>query len=140
MLKYLLIEESLLQGGFEAQYKQIDPNGQTYQTGNCEIRLYDTATVVLPQKSEPIRLPYCYITNISKQDYTIKITNEFLERIEFTQLGQNFDPFAKALSDALNKMSLRTQENIKELIPEATPLAINKLASLMKDGLAAKRK
>jgi len=140
MLKYLLIDESLLKGGFEAQYKQLDPNGQTNQTGNCEIRLYDTAIVVLPQKSEPIRLPYCYITSVNKQDYTLKITNEFIEKIEFTQLGQNFDPLAKALSDALNKMILRTQENIKELIPEATPLAINKLSSLMKDGRATRRK
>jgi hypothetical protein len=140
MLKYLLIDESLLKGGFEAQYKQLDPNGQTYQTGNCEIRLYDTAIVVLPQKNEPIRLPYCYVTNVNKQDYSLKITNESLEKIEFTQLGQNFDPLAKALSDALNKMILRTQENIKELIPEANPLVINKIASLMKDGRAAKRK
>ncbi|HLN89143.1 MAG TPA: hypothetical protein VK253_03670 [Candidatus Binatia bacterium] len=140
LLKFLLIDESLLKDGFEAKYSQLDPNGQTSQTGNCEIRLYDTAIVVLPQKSEPIRLPYCYMTNVNKQDYTLKITNEFLEKIEFTQLGQNFDPLAKALSDALNKMILRTQENIKELIPEATPLAINKIASLMKDGLTAKRK
>jgi hypothetical protein len=140
MLKYLLIDESLLKGGFEAQYNLIAPNGQANQTGNCEIRLYDTAMVVLPQKSDPIRFPYCYITNVNKQDYTLKITNEFLEKIEFTQLGQNFDPLAKALSDALNKMILRTQENIKELIPEATPLALNKIASLMKDGRAAKRK
>ncbi len=140
MLKYLLIDESLLKGGFEGKYRQLDPNGQTNQTGNCEIRLYDTALVVLPQKSDPIRLPYCYITNVNKQDYTLRITNESQEKIEFTQLGQNFDPLAKALSDALNKMNLRTQENIKELIPEATPLTINKLASLMKDGRAAKRK
>ena len=140
MLKYLLMEESLLLSGFEAQYTKLDPNGQTNQTGNCEIRLYDNAIVVLPQKSEPIRLPYCYITNLNKQDYTLKITNEFIEKIEFTQLGQNFDPLAKALSDALNKMILRTQENIKELIPEATPLAINKLSSLMKDGRATRRK
>src|SRR5271169_5986375 len=27
MLKYLLIEESLLQGGFEAQYTKLDSNG-----------------------------------------------------------------------------------------------------------------
>jgi hypothetical protein len=140
MLKYLLIDESLLKGGFEAQYKQLDPNGQTNRTGNCEIRLYDTAIVVLPQKSEPIRLPYCYITNVNKKDYSLKITNEFLEKFEFTQLGQNFDPLAKALSEALNKMILRTQQNIKELIPEANPLVINKIASLMKDGRAAKRK
>ncbi len=37
-------------------------------------------------------------------------------------------------------MILRTQQNIKELIPEATPITINKLAALMKDGRAAKRK
>jgi hypothetical protein len=140
MIKYLLIDESLLKGGFQAQYNQLDPNGKTIQTGNCEIRLYDTAIVVLPQKSEPIRLPYCYITNIKKEDYTLKITDEFIEKIEFTQLGQNFDPLAKALSDALNKMMLRTQENIKGLIPEATALTISRLSSLMKDGRAAKRK
>ena len=140
LVKYLLIDEHLLKDGFEAQYKQIDPNGQTNQTENCEIRIYDTALVVLPQKSDPIRLPYCYITNVNKQDYKIKITNESLEKIEFAQLGQNFDSFAKSLSDALNKMILRTQEIIKELIPEATPLSISKLASIMKDGRAAKRK
>jgi hypothetical protein len=140
MLKYLLIEESLLQAGFEGQYVQLEPNGQISETGNCEIRLYDTALVVLPQKNELIRLPYCYITKVNKQDYKLTITNESQEKTEFTQLGQNFDPLAKALSDAVNKMILRTQQSIKELIPEATPITINKLATLMKDGLAAKRK
>jgi len=140
MLKYLLMEESLMQAGFEAQYTQFDPNGQINQIGDCEIRFYDTAMVVLPQKSEPIRIPYCYIVNITKQDYKLIVTNEFLEKIEFTKIGQNFDPLAKSLSDAINKMIFRTQQNIKELIPEATPIIISKLASLMKDGRAAKRK
>ncbi|MGD0449905.1 MAG: hypothetical protein ABSA79_02475 [Candidatus Bathyarchaeia archaeon] len=140
MLKYLLMEESLLQAGFQAKYTKLDPNGQTSQTGNCEVRLYDNAILVLPQKNEPIRLPYCYITNVNKQDYKLTITNESLEKMDFTMLGQNFDPLAKALSDAINKMILRTQQNIKELIPEATPTVIYKLADLMKDGKAAKRK
>jgi hypothetical protein len=96
--------------------------------------------VILPQKSDPIRLPYCYVTNLNKQDYKITVTNEFLEKIELNRLGQNFDPLAKALSDAINKMILRTQQTIKQLIPEATPITINKLANLMKDGRAAKRK
>jgi len=140
MLKYLLMEEALLQAGFEAQYIKTNMNGQIDQSGSCEIRLYDTALVTLPQKNEPIRLPYCYITNVNKQDYKITLTNESQEKIEFTKLGQNFDPFARALSDAINKMILRTQQNIKELIPEATPITITKLAALMKDGQAAKRK
>jgi hypothetical protein len=37
-------------------------------------------------------------------------------------------------------MILRTQQNIKQLVPEATPIAINKIANMMKDGRAAKRK
>ena len=140
MLKYLLMQESVFQAGFEAQFTQFDVDGQIGKTGSCELRLYDTALVVLPQKDEPIRLPYCYVKNISKQDYKLILTNEFQEKIEVSRLGQNFDPFAKALSDSMNRMTLRTQAIIKELIPEATPMAINKLASLMKDGRAAKRK
>ncbi len=140
MLKYLLMEESLIKAGFEAQYTRLDPNGQTNQTGTCEVRLYESGLVVLPQKSEPIRLPYCYINSINKQDYKLTIATEYLEKIEVTRLGQNFDPFAKALSDAISKMILRTQQNIKELIPEAIPTTIYKIATLMKDGRAAKRK
>ena len=140
MLKYLLMEESVLQAGFEAQYTQFDAGGQATQTGSCEVRLYDTALVVLPQKNEPIRLPYCYISNISKQDYKLSVSNEFSEKIELTKLGGNFDPLGKALSDAINKMILRTQQNVKELIPEATPVIVNRIAGPMKDGRAARRR
>ena len=140
LLKYLLMEESLLQSGFEAQFTSLDSNGRINQTGNCEIRLYDTALVVLPQKDEPIRLPYCYISQVNKQDYKLALANEFGEKMEFSRLGEKFDPLAKALSDAFNKMMLRTQEIIKELIPEADPSAVHKLAASMKDGRAAKRK
>ena len=63
-----------------------------------------------------------------------------MEKTEFSMLGSNFDPFAKALSDALNKMMLRTSQNVKALIPEANPAVVNKIASLMKDGRAGKKR
>jgi hypothetical protein len=140
LLKYLLMEESLLQAGFEAQFIRLGSNGQMTQTGNCEIRLYDTALVVLPQKGEPIRLPYCYISQVNKTDYKLTVASEFGEKMEFSMLGEKFDPLGKALSEAYNKMMLRTQENIKELVPDADPTTVHKLASLMKDGRASKRK
>jgi len=140
MLKYLLMQEALVQAGFEAQFKRLDSTSQITQEGNCEIRFYETAFILLPQKMEPIRIPYCYISSINKEDYKLTITEEYSGKIELTKLGGNFDPLAKTLSDSLNKMMLRTQESIKELIPEATPIAINKIASLMKDGRAAKRR
>jgi hypothetical protein len=140
LLKYLLMEESLLQAGFEAQFARLDSNRQMIQTGNCEIRLYETALVVLPQKGEPIRLPYCYISQVNKADYKLAVTSESGEKTEFSMLGEKLDPLAKALSDAFNKMMLRTQENIKELIPDTAPSNVHKLATSMKDGRAAKRK
>ena len=96
--------------------------------------------MLLPQKADPIRIPYCYIFQITKGDYKLSLIDEFANKIEISQLGGNFDPLSKALSDAFNKMITRTQENVKELIPEADPATIRKLASLMKDGRAAKRK
>lgn len=139
LLKYLLMQESLIQSGFEAQYTSIAADGQT-QNGKCELRLYETAMLILPQKAIPIRLPYCYISQINKGDYRLTIIDESQQEIEVSQLGGNFDPFVKSLSDAYNKMMTRSQETIKELIPEADPVTLRKIASLMKDGRAAKRK
>jgi hypothetical protein len=140
LLKYLLMQEALVQAAFEAHFNWLGPDGQLNQTGECEVRLYETALVFLPQKGEPIRVPYCYISQTSKADYKLVVTSEFGERFEFSRLGEKFDPLAKGLSDAFNKMMLRSQETVKEMIPEADPVTVWKLAALMKDGRAGKRK
>ena len=140
LLKYMLMEESPLQSGFRAQFSRLNSSGQVSQSGNCELRLYETALLILPQKNEPIRVPYCYVSQTSKLDYRIVVNSEFEERFEFSKLGDKFEAFAKSLSDALNKMMLRSQTIIKEIIPEAEPLKTYKLAALMKDGRATKRK
>ncbi len=140
LLKYLLMEETLAQAAFEAHFHWFDPNGQVNQSGDCEVRLYETALVVLPRKGEPIRLPYCYISQMNKADYKFAVTSEFGEKFVFSMLGEKFDPLAKGLSDAFNKMLLRSQETVKELIPEADPVTVRKLAALMKDGRAAKKR
>ena len=140
LLKYMLMEESLLKLGFNAQFSWLDSKGQINQSGNCEIRLYETALLILPQKNEPIRVPYCYVSQPSKIEYRLVLNTEFGERFEFSKLGDKFDAFGKSLSDALNKMMLRSQTTIKEMIRETDPLKTYKLAALMKDGRAAKRK
>jgi len=140
MLKFMLMDETLIQAGFQGQYSSLDSNSRISQNGGCEIRFYDSAILILPQKNELIRIPYCYISNISKQDYSLIITDEFQGKLILTQIGQYFDSVGKALSDSLNKMNVRAQQTIKELIPEATPIAISKIASQMKDGRATSRK
>ncbi len=135
LLKYLLMEETLIQDQFYGQYAVTGSNLK----GNCEIRLYDTALLVLPQKAEPLRLPYSYISKIDKGDYKLIVTSEFGEEYSFSMLGEKFDPLAKALSDAYAKMMRRTQESIKELVPEISTSTLSRLASLMKDGRAVQK-
>lgn len=140
LLKYMLMQESLLKAGFEAQFSWFDDKSQLNQTGNCELRLYDTALLVLPQKGEPIRVPYCFVSQTTKGDYKFLLTSEFGEKFEFSRLGEKFDGFANGFSDAFNRLMLKSQAVIKELLPEADPAKTYKLANLMKDGKAAKRK
>lgn len=140
MLKYLLMNESLIKGGFEAVFNSIDPQGRINQSDRCEVRLYETALIILPQKSDPIRVPYCYLSQTSEVDYKLVITNEFGEKLEFSMLGEKLDALVKGLSEAFNKLMLNSQKTIKEIIPEADPATVAKLAVLMKDGRTAKRK
>ncbi len=140
LLKYLLMDESLIKGGFEAVFTSIDPQGRVNQSGRCEVRLYETALIILPQKSDPIRAPYCYLSKTNEVDYRLFLVNEFGEKLEFSMIGEKFDALVKGLSDAINKLILRSQQTIKEIIPEADPATVAKLAVLMKDGRTAKRK
>jgi hypothetical protein len=140
LLRYMLMEESLVKAGFEGQFAWFDAKGQLNQTGECEIRLYETALVILPQKAEPIRVPFCYITQTTKADYKLAVADELGEKYEFSMLGEKFDALARELSNALNRLMVRSQQTLKELEPEANPVLVSKLAALMKDGRAAKRK
>jgi hypothetical protein len=139
LLKYLLMEESLLKAGFEARFSSFDDKNQLNQTGQCELRLYDTALLVLPQKNDPIRIPYCFVSQFAKDDYRLLLSNEFGERYEFSMLGEKFDAFQRNLSDAFNRVVVRSQTIIKDLFPESDPAKTHKLATLMRDGKAAKR-
>ncbi len=139
LLKYLLMEDELIQGSFEAQYTCFNSRGQLEHKGSCELRIYETAVVVLPQKNEPIRIPYCYIKQVTKGDWKLVIIDDFGEKYEFSQMGEKFDTFTKRLAEANNTLTRRSQETVKEIVPEADPTAVQKLAVLLKDGKGAKR-
>jgi hypothetical protein len=140
LLKYMLMGEALIKGGFEAKFSLFDSKGQMVQIGDCEIRVYENAVVVMLQKGEPIRFPYCYVSKISKLDYRLVLNTDLGENAEFSMLGEKFELFSKTLSEAYSKMMQRSQQTIKELMGEADPLTVRRLSDLMRDGLAAKRK
>jgi len=139
LLKDLLMHESLKKSGMSAEFTYFDEEGKELQTGMCEPRLYDTAIVMIPQKGEIVRFPYSEIAEVIDKDYALSITTDFGEKLTLSKIGKQFDPFKEVLSASINELSLKTQNSLKEFLPQANPAIIRRVARFMKEGKAARR-
>jgi len=139
LLKDMLMHETLRKSGLEAEFAYFDESGKESQKRKCEPRLYETGLVIVPEKGELIRVPYGDISEIREEDYTLGVITEYGEKIVFSKLGKQFDPFKKALSEIINELSLKVQSSLKELLPMATSSMIRNMARFMKEGKAARR-
>jgi len=139
LLKDMLMQETLRKSGVEAEFAYFDEGGNEKQRGKCEPSLYETALVIIPEKGELIRIPYSDILEIRDEDFTLAITTDFGEKIVFSKMGRQFEPFAKTLSDLINELSLKVQSSLKELLPKSDSSVIRRAARFMKEGKAAKR-
>lgn len=139
LLKDMLMHETLKKSGAEAEFVYFDDGGNEKQRGKCEPRLYETAVVVIPEKEELVRIPYSDILEIRDENFTLVITTDFGEKFVFSEMGRQFDPFTKTLSDLINELSLKVQSSLKELLPKSDPSVIRRAARFMKEGKAARR-
>ncbi len=139
ILRDMLMHEKLNQSGVEADFDYTEGQQLKFEQEKCELRLYETGLVIIPENSEIMRIPYSDISKIRETDYSLIIETDFDEVIVFSKMGRRFAPFTKALSDLLNQLSLKTQSMLKELLPTADPTVIRRAAGYMKEGRAAKR-
>jgi len=139
IMKDMLMEESIRKSGIEMAFEHLDEVGIVLLKGKGELRLYDTAIVLLPYRAEPIRIPYSLLSGVSEEDYTLVLNTESGEKIILSKLGKEFDPVKDNLSKIMNELSLKVQSSLKELIPDADPSIIRRLSRFMKEGKAAKR-
>ena len=137
-LRYLLMNEVLRASQIEATFS-YSPKGETESKGVCEIRLFDSALVILPQKNKPVRLPYCYISDVKEENYSIRVDTELGERLIFKGLGEKRDFLRRSLTESMSLLSMRTQRIIGEIQPQLDTMIKRKLADLMKDGRAAEK-
>jgi hypothetical protein len=136
LLKDMLMEESLKSSWKEAGFSRRDRAG-VEPSGNCELRLYDTGLVVMPEFGELMRIPYSDVLDLKAGDYALTLATEEGEVLVFSQLGRNFDPFRAALADAMNELALKAQAILHESLPELDSLLLRKASGLMKEGRAA---
>lgn len=138
-LKDLLMEEKPRRQGIKADFLFIDAGGQHLATGKCEARLYETAMVVMPERSDLIRVPYSDLLTCTVDSFKAIALLESGVKIEFSRLGKELDPFRGDVVKAITELSVRVQEMLKDAYPEADPNAILKASQFMKEGRAAAR-
>jgi hypothetical protein len=136
-IKYLLMNEGLRAAQIEANFTYTQ-NGHELK-GICEVRLYESALIILPQKNIPVRIPYCYINSVKEEDYSIVVETELGEKLTFNQLGEKRDFLRRSLSEAMSELIIRTQRIIGEVQPQLDSMKRRKLSDLMKDGRAVEK-
>ena len=138
-LSDLLMEEPLKMGGLHAAYRWLDASGAEKQNGSCELRLYQTAMIIIPELGLPMRLPFSDISTVGREDYKVIVGIETGEEFIFFQMGRDLDPFNRVLAELMQSLELAVQALVKRLMPSADMPAIDRLATLMKEGRAARR-
>ena len=137
-LRYLLMNEGLKASQIEADFN-YSKNGENQSKGLCEVRLFDSALVILPQKNKPLRIPYCYIAAVKEEDYSVSVETELSERLTLSQMGEKRDFLRRSISEAMSELSTKTQRIIGEIQPQIDTMKKRKLADLLKDGRAAEK-
>lgn len=139
LIKDLLMEEKLVKPDVEAELRHTSAESEELDEGACFIRLYETAVVITQRIGDPFRIPYCVISGISAEDYIFTISLDSGEKFILTGMGRQFEPLKKAIFDAINKLSIKTQSVLKTFLPEIDQASIRKVLHLMKEGKAAKK-
>ncbi|CAJ36591.1 hypothetical protein [Methanocella arvoryzae] len=139
LLKDMLMEEKVLKQSVKGTYS-LSEGEQVSRSGPCEVRVYETGLLVLPEASDPFRLPFSFISSAQAQDYRLTVTTERGQTLVLSMLGREFDPLTRALNDAMNALSLKAQATFKELVPLADSSMVRKAARHAKDGRAAMKK
>jgi hypothetical protein len=140
LLKDMLMQESLKKGGLHGEFAWNNSKGELLANGECEPRLYDTGLVLLPERSDPIRIPYSELLKVNDENYTISLLTESGESLILRQMGSHHDPFKKALQEARSALVAKTQAMLKEIFPQADGSLLRRAGDILKEGKAAPKK
>ncbi|PIS46537.1 MAG: hypothetical protein COT17_08010, partial [Elusimicrobia bacterium CG08_land_8_20_14_0_20_51_18] len=138
LIKTCLARETLKKSMIEAEIS-FSKDGKEVFREACELRIYETSLLALPQTHEFLRFPFRFIKEISEGDYLLKISSEKGESLEISGLGKNFDHFRESLYGQMNELDSLVQKNLSALFQgAAAPLSVRAAAKILKEGKIAK--
>jgi len=138
-MRDLLMSERLIKEGVTAESEMRSPSG-SQALGKCEVRLYETAILIMPERSGLVRLRYRDILSAETDDYVLVVTLEHGDQLRLGRLGRELGPLQKGIVDAITDISATAQSMVRDIYPGAGTTAAVRAAQLLKDGRTARRK
>lgn len=131
LLKLSLAEEPLKRSMIEADLAR----GAAGEAAcRCELRIYETSLVALPETADFLRLPFRHITAVKEGDHSVEINAEDGVRWRISGLGSNYDHFVDSLRAQMAELDLFVQKALGAALPGFSPLDIRALAALLREG------
>ena len=87
------------------------------------------------ERESSLRFHYSKIAGIAEGDYSLTLNMENGEKLTISKMGGQHEPFKKALNDAMNQLTLKTQELIRSVAPAADSAQVRRSARLMRNSI-----
>ncbi|MDF2673687.1 MAG: hypothetical protein K0R09_1952 [Clostridiales bacterium] len=139
ILQDMLMYESMIFLEMEAEFTQTNDFEKNVSSGECIVRLYETGLIVIPNSSNPFRIPYSLISNVNENNYRIIIETDIGECITLSKIGLALEGFKKTYTELTNKLDKRLQATIQDLFPNGNSSLLWKLSSLIRDGKSVEK-
>ncbi len=127
-----LADEPLKRSMIEAELACTGPAGDFKE--NCELRIYETSLIALPETRDFLRMPFRYIQEIKNDGYAIEIISETGETWRLTGLGRKYDHFLDSLRGQMGELDIFVQKALGAAMGGAGPLDIRALAARLREG------
>jgi len=127
-----LAEEPLKKSMIEAELSYTGAAGNFKE--NCELRIYETSLIALPETRSFLRLPLRWIKEIKSGDYTIEIVSETGETWRLAGLGRKYDHFLDSLRGQMSELDAFVQKALGAALAGSDPLVIRALAAVLREG------
>lgn len=139
ILQDMLMYESKIFLETEAEFNRTNESGDALSSGECVIRLYETGLIVIPSTSDPFRIPYSLIDNISEGNYNIVFNTEIGDNVILSKMGLALDGFKNTYTELINKLDKKLHPTLLDLFPNVNHSLFGKLSTLMRDGKSVKK-
>lgn len=140
ILADMLAGEKIKKKDVRADFVYMDEKGEKVGAGKAEVRILETALLVIPDLGNIGRFFLGNRQEVTRQDYSLTWRDDSGRQVILSRMGNRFDEFNRVLDQAMNALSLKSQDLLKELLPKIDSAVIRRLSDLWGDGRAVARK